>query len=159
MEIEVDPEKPYGLKNVPEHIKNRLTRSFGNPQEVEDPRILASIISHLDEELKQSKNEKEFISSEELEKRVRKISFVHDNPSVNFIFRSEIGKGGICKVFKTESRYAPGTFYAVRIIKETNKETLDRIKREVAVMEYCNSPNIVEYNFTYYYRDSLFMFI
>lgn len=49
MEIEVDVEKPYGLKNVPEHLKNRLTRSFGNPQEVDDPRILASIISHLDE--------------------------------------------------------------------------------------------------------------
>ena len=26
-------------------------------------------------------------------------------------------------------------------------------------MEYCNSPNIVEYNFTYFFRDSLFMFI
>lgn len=26
-------------------------------------------------------------------------------------------------------------------------------------MEICNSPNIVDYNFTYYYKESLFMFI
>ena len=44
-------------------------------------------------------------------------------------------------------------------MKQKDPETLHKIRCEIAVMELISSPNIVEYYFTYYYRESLFMFI
>lgn len=37
-------------------------------------------------------------------------------------------------------------------MKERDVTTLNKIRGEIAVMEICNSPNIVDYNFTYYYK-------
>ena len=52
-----------------------------------------------------------------------------------------------------------GSYYAVRIMKEKDLENLKKIRCEIAVMKLCSSQYIVRYHFTYYYRDSLFMFI
>jgi len=45
------------------------------------------------------------------------VKFIQDHPNNNFIFKEEIGKGGVCKVYKAEARFALGTYYAVRIMK------------------------------------------
>jgi serine/threonine protein kinase len=50
-------------------------------------------------------------------------------------------------------------YYACRIIKLKDHRTLNKIKTEVAVMNLCSSPNLTRYFFTYYYKESLFMFV
>ena len=66
----------------------------------------------------------------------------------------------MCKVFfaydkKEEQR----KYYACRIIKLKDNRTLNKIKTEIAVMKLCDSPNLTQYFFTYYYKESLFMFV
>ena len=65
--------------------------------------------------------EREFLSSEEFEGKIKNVKFIEDHPTSNFIFKEEIGSGGVCKVFKVEAKFSPKTFYAVRIMKQTDK--------------------------------------
>ena len=46
--VEIDEKKPYGLKHVPSHLDNTLSTSFGNPNEISNPTVLADLISRLD---------------------------------------------------------------------------------------------------------------
>ena len=87
------------------------------------------------------------------------MKFIKDHPSHNFIFLDDLGSGSICKVYKAEARSSEGSFFAVRIMKEKDPEHLKKIRCEIAVMKLCSSQYIVHYHFTYYHRDSLFMFI
>lgn len=66
----------------------------------------------------------------------------------------------MCKVFYAFDREEMNRkYYACRIIKLKDKKTLNKIKTEVAVMEMCQNPSIVTYFFTYYFKESLFMFV
>ena len=40
-----------------------------------------------------------------------------------------------------------------------DQKTLKKIRTEVAVMSLCHEKNLTEYYFTYYYKESLFMFV
>ena len=68
--------------------------------------------------------EREFLSTGEFEEKIKKIKFIEEPPTSNFLFKEEIGCGGVCKVFKVEAKFSPKSLYAVRIMKQTDKETL-----------------------------------
>lgn len=55
IDIQVDKEKPFGLKNLPEQWITTVSGSFMDPREVNDPAALATIISHYDEAVKVTK--------------------------------------------------------------------------------------------------------
>lgn len=40
-----------------------------------------------------------------------------------------------------------------------DKKTLEKIKIEIAVMKLCQEKNLVNYYFSYYFKESLFMFV
>jgi serine/threonine protein kinase len=91
---------------------------------------------------------------------IKNVHFIEKNPASDFVFQKELGKGAMCKVFfaydkKEEDR----RYYACRIIKLKDNRTLNKIKTEIAVMNLCNSNNLTKYFFTYYYKESLFMFV
>lgn len=91
---------------------------------------------------------------------IKNVNFIEKNPASDFVFQKELGKGAMCKVFfaydkKEEDR----RYYACRIIKLKDHRTLNKIKTEIAVMNLCNSSNLTKYFFTYYYKESLFMFV
>ena len=44
-------------------------------------------------------------------------------------------------------------------MKVKDKKALDKIRTEIAVMKLCHSKAIVQYYQTYYYKESLFMFV
>jgi serine/threonine protein kinase len=65
----------------------------------------------------------------------------------------------MCKVYKACSHNGEEKVFAVRIITIENHKYLDKLKEEIAVMTLCQSKNIVQYYFSYYYQTTLFMFI
>lgn len=66
----------------------------------------------------------------------------------------------MCKVFYAYDRKLNDRRdYACRIIKIRDKKILDKIKIEITVMRMCSEKNLVNYYFSYYFRESLFMFI
>ena len=66
----------------------------------------------------------------------------------------------MCKVFYAYDRKPDNRReYAARIIKLNDKKTLSKIKVEIAVMKLCHDRNLVNYYFSYYYKESLFMFV
>lgn len=66
----------------------------------------------------------------------------------------------MCKVFFAyDKAEANRKYYACRIIKLKDNRTLDKIRTEIAVMNLCNSNNLTHHFFTYYYKESLFMFV
>lgn len=66
----------------------------------------------------------------------------------------------MCKVFEAFDREDNNkNNYACRIIKIKDQKALEKIRVEIAVMKLCSSPSIVTYYFTYYYKESLFMFV
>ena len=126
----------------------------------EDPKGMIQMISGFEEEIKQSKIETKLLSTEEFQKIVAEVEFIEDNPAKNFIFDKELGKGAMCKVFYAYDRTEQDRkCYACRIIKMKDQKTINKIKTEAAVMCMCSSPCIVAYYFTYYYKESLFMFV
>lgn len=44
-------------------------------------------------------------------------------------------------------------------MKIKDQKALNKIKTEIAVMKLCHSKAIVQYYLTYYYKESLFMFV
>ena len=67
------------------------------------------------------------------------------------MFINEIGKGSMCKVYKVKSHKNESKVYAVRIITIEVQKYLEKIKEEIAVMSLCQSDNIIQYYFSYYY--------
>lgn len=66
----------------------------------------------------------------------------------------------MCKVFFAyEKAQEQRNYYACRIIKLKDQRTLKKIKTEVAVMSLCSGNNLTEHFFTYYYKESLFMYV
>jgi serine/threonine protein kinase len=49
--------------------------------------------------------------------------------------------------------------YAVRILSVPNETFLEKIKEEIVVMNMCQSENSIRHYFTYFYENTLFMFI
>jgi serine/threonine protein kinase len=158
-EVSFDTSFTNGFKNLSEKWNESITTSFESPKEIQHPQALADIMIKAEEDLKETSQEKLVLSSEEFEKKIARVKFIEGHPTKNFIFRDELGHGGVCKVFKTEARFANNTYYAVRIMKILDPDMLQKIRCEIAVMELCSNSYIVQYHFTYYYRESLFMFI
>jgi hypothetical protein len=65
----------------------------------------------------------------------------------------------MCKVYKAVEKKNDSKFYAVRVMKLSEKNTLDKIKIEIALMEITKHTNVVGYYETYLYMDCLFMVI
>lgn len=66
----------------------------------------------------------------------------------------------MCKVYYTYDKNVENRKnYACRIIKIKDQKTIDKIRVQIAVMKLCNCEQIVNYYFTYYYKESLFMFV
>lgn len=102
----------------------------------------------------------ELISSEEFLQFSGTLELFQDNPASTFIFDKELGKGAMCKVYYAyEKEPENRRYYACRIIKIKDQKTVEKIRIEIAVMRLCNSPNIVNYYFTYYFKESFFMFV
>lgn len=92
---------------------------------------------------------------------VKSVEFIEKNPSEKFLFNEkELGKGAMCKVYLAYDREeVDRKSYACRIIKLKDSRTLNKIKIEIAVMNLCNSVNLTRHYFTYYFKESLFMFV
>ena len=65
----------------------------------------------------------------------------------------------MCKVYKAVKKSNPDLTVAIRVMKLSEKNTLEKIKIEIALMELSNHDNIVKYHETFKYRESLFMVI
>ena len=103
--------------------------------------------------------ENKLLSNEEFEKYVKAIEFQTDNPNNKYRFGSELGKGAMCKVYHVFDREDSSLEYAVRLMKVQEKDTIEKIKIETAVMTMCSNKNIINYTTSYYYKNCLFMFI
>lgn len=91
---------------------------------------------------------------------IKEVNFIEKNPAAEFVFNKELGKGAMCKVFFAYDKQEKNRqYYACRIIKMKDDRTLNKIKTEIAVMNLCNSDNLTKHFFTYYYKESLFMFV
>ena len=65
----------------------------------------------------------------------------------------------MCKVYKAIEKKDETKQYAVRVMKLSEKNTLEKIKIEIALMEITKHENVVGYYETYLYMECLFMVI
>ena len=65
----------------------------------------------------------------------------------------------MCKVYKVTSKLNQLMVFAVKIIKLDQNRSVEKIKEEIAAMEMCASENIIDYHFTYMFKNSLFIFM
>ena len=49
-------------------------------------------------------------------------------------------------------------FYAVRVFRTHDGKILEKVKREVAIMNLCFSDHTIKHYFSYHHKDELFMF-
>jgi hypothetical protein len=74
--LEIDMESPFGIKNLPDSWKDKLTTSKITSDDIKsDPKNTIKMISSYDEDLKQSIIETELLTSEEFQKLVSKVEF------------------------------------------------------------------------------------
>ena len=99
------------------------------------------------------------MTMKDFEDKIKEIKLISENPSKYYKFSDELGKGANCKVYIATDRKDKKKAFAVRIIKIRDEKKLEKIKREIAVMNMCINENIVSYYFSYYYKNLLFMFI
>jgi serine/threonine protein kinase len=120
---------------------------------------MLDVITSYGNEIYESKFERELLSTSEFKVRLENVVFRPTQPALEYRFLEEIGKGSMCKVYRVCSQDDESLLYAVRIISIDSQKYLDKLKEEIAVMTVCQSRNIVQYHFSYYYQDTLFMFI
>ena len=65
----------------------------------------------------------------------------------------------MCKVFRAVDRRRGENEFAVRIMGVERGQYLQKLREEIAVMSLCQSRNVVSYHFSYYFQETLFMFI
>lgn len=65
----------------------------------------------------------------------------------------------MCKVYKAHDKATGKNTYAVRVMKLNEKNSLEKIKIEIALMEVIKHKNVVRYYETYIFMDCLFMVI
>jgi serine/threonine protein kinase len=65
----------------------------------------------------------------------------------------------MCKVYKAVDKKDKSKEYAVRVMKLNEKNSLAKIKIEIALMKLTTHKNVVMYYETYLYMDCLFMVI
>ena len=66
----------------------------------------------------------------------------------------------MCKVYEAKSKFdSEEDHYAVRIMSNRKPAFLLKVQEEIALMKLCECPNIVRHKETYYYDNSVFMFI
>lgn len=64
----------------------------------------------------------------------------------------------MCKVYRAMHKKS-NTLRAIRVMKLTEKNTIDKIKIEIALMQLTEHLNIVKYYESILYMDTLFMVI
>lgn len=65
----------------------------------------------------------------------------------------------MCKVYKAHNKNDKKKEYAVRVMKLSEKNTLAKIKIEIALMQMTEHHTVVKYHETFFYMDCLFMVI
>jgi hypothetical protein len=110
-------------------------KSLKQSRSMENFRMLTSSSVLLSKKLQ---NETDF------ESRVRLIEFVVENPAIKYKFEDQLGKGSCCtvpihcdnQVYRVTDRTSKANM-ASRIIKCVNLKNIERLKREIAIMEEC----------------------
>ena len=72
------------------------------------------------------------------------IEYLDDSIICNFKFNKYLGKGSFGYVFQVKSHLDDG-IYALKVIEEVNKASLNQVKKEIAIMAKIKHPNIVQY--------------
>lgn len=161
-QMELDQKAPYGIKNLPDYWLGRLQgEEISDTKSIEESKIIIDLIrsqSFVEKKVKQ----RELMSAEAFGQIVETVEIIYGNPSKKYSFLKELGKGGMCKVYEAvEKGMAPElqTHYAVRIMNNKKPEFLIKVQEEIALMKLCECENIVRHHETFYYDNSIFMFV
>ena len=106
IDLEVDMDKPYGIKGLPEQWVQKIHSSKISAKQVkQNPEGMISVISKYESDIFESEMEKKILSTEEFQEMIAEVEFIEENPATFYVFDKELGKGAMCKVFYAFDRH------------------------------------------------------
>lgn len=84
--------------------------------------------------------------------------FKQDNPALYYDIIKQIGSGGYGKIYLVQ-RKDDQKLYALKFIQQTQRNKIESIKNEIALMSICDHHNIVRYHDGYYFKEKFWLFI
>lgn len=110
----------------------------------ENPKIMMDIISTIEHKFENEVKRDQLPTNEDFNTLVNNIEFREEDPSKYYKFHNEIlGKGAMCKVYKAHDKNNKKKEMAVRVMKLSEKNTLAKIKIEIALMQMTQHPTVV----------------